>query len=238
MRAVPHRRFQCNEAIGILSRAGKFIPDFLNGSGADASVPAKERWASHVILQEPPSRWMTALFVQFRFLYANDSSEHEKVLSQFRDLMERMVSYNEGDVVALSHDAGLAIFSGPDKPCIHTQHAIDVATQLIKEASDVNRKRLKHNLSPIRLGIGIDGGLLSSSNCSRHPRLDPGLQPYLNIARDLSELNYQAPFPAVFVSRAVADEVAKVDNGVLQDLGDVIVDNEAEAFTVYAVMGQ
>lgn len=204
----------------------------------DVSVTPAERWTNNIAVQEPQSKWVATLFVQFRFLYVDESSEHQKVLTQFRDLLENIVGYHRGDVVALSRDAGLAIFSGPGRGHDYTQNAILVATSLIEEANNTNRERLARNLSPVRLGIGVDGGPLSTGMCNRHPRLDPSLQPYLDRARRLSELNYQAPFPAIFISHTVADRLEQEQRYAVQNLGDVLVENHADPFSVYAVLGE
>mgnify|MGYP005620025563 CR=1 FL=1 len=139
---MPHCRFQHSEAIGNLNRAANLFPNLSNVTDTDVSITSAEPWTNNITVQESPAKWVTALFVQFRFLHVDENSEHKKVLTQFRDLLEIVVSYHQGDVVALSRDAGLAIFSGSGKGYEYTQNAIEVATSLIEEANNTNRERL------------------------------------------------------------------------------------------------
>jgi len=185
---------------------------------------------------EAQPRWVTALFVQFRFFDTVDSQEREKVLDYYRAILEHAVGIHGGDVVALAIDAALAVFSGEGHPQEHTRSAMGAAALLMDRVAQANRQRLALNLIPLRLGIGVDAGMLTSSSCNRHPCLDPGLQQYLNKARGLSELNYQAPFPAVFVSHTVAGRLDYGEHYAVQNLGDVFVENLPDPLAVFAVM--
>ncbi len=235
MRALPHRRLQCSEATKILDCAGKQTTSFETFISPDAPVDA--RWFSEFNGEyNPHVRWVTALFVQFRFLHAKDTYRHHEIRDQFRAQFESDVYRSGGDVLALSPDAAFALFSGGGLPQDQIRSALEVVIRLMAGAEETNRQRLAHNLSPLRLGIGLVAGTLQAHACNRHPRLDPGIEAYLNRARRLSELNVQAPFPTAFVSREVAGLLYQAGPYEVQELGSVALAEGLEPFPVYAYL--
>lgn len=182
------------------------------------------------------STWVTALFVQFRFLEAESSRQSGALLDSLGARFEQIVNDLSGNVVALSRDAGFALFSGGGHPQTDTRNAVKTAERLMGEVERTNRQRMALDLCPIRLGIGITGGIEHDLACNRHPWLSPGIVSYMNRARQLSELNYQAPFPAMFISREVADSLNPAERDAVQSLGSVIVEDEVDPLAVYALL--
>lgn len=199
-------------------------------------IATAELWAGDMAaMQELQQKWVTALFVQFRFLDGDDRYQ-SAILNDCLARLEQIVGGCHGDVVALSHDAALALFSGTGYPHEHIQNAVEAATRLREAVQALNAQRCSRNHSALRMGIGIDGGLLAASGYNRHPCLDPGLQIYLSKARRLSELNYQTPFPAIFVSPPVANGIQSDRYYAIQNLGSVAVEKHPDPLTVYAVI--
>lgn len=141
-----------------------------------------------------------------------------------------------GDVVALSNQEALAVFTGSDASRQPIQNAVASASSMLDQVREGNMHRLAEDLTPLRLGIGLDAGSLTVSACNRHPRLDPALQDYVEKARKLSALNCQTPFPTVFVSHAVASNIDAAHRYAIQNLGSVFVEKLADPITVYALM--
>jgi hypothetical protein len=171
-------------------------------------------------------------------MQANNEYDQDGVLAHYRAMLQEAVADHNGDLVALSKDAGLAMFTGPGQPQQLIWNAVEAAASFLENAGAANCRRVAQNLSPLRLGIGLDGGHLPNSECNRHPRLEPGLQEYWHRARHLSELNYQAPFPALFISQAVADWLTENYGLTVQSLGNVSLDNQVAPLAVYAVLGK
>ncbi len=186
--------------------------------------------------QPPPQRWTTALFVQLIRPPSGPIAHHQKALDEYHAIVERAVTHQCGDVVAVSSDAALAVFSGEGHPQDHVQFAVDAATSMLEQVAQLNGQRLAQGLAPLRIGIGMDAGVLTTSGFKRHPLLDPGLEGYLNKARRLSDLNCQTPFPAIFVSHSVVNRLDHNQRYSIQNLGDVFVENQADPIAVYALM--
>lgn len=187
-----------------------------------------------------PSReqWITTLFVQFRLSQTGQSFDRARCLTTCQATLEQAIQAHGGDVVAMADDAALAIFSGFERAGSHTQDGLTAAKAIMAEMSRTNKERLAQDLAPLRVAIGLDAGILRSTSYRRHPRLDPGLEQFLHRARRLSDLNYQTPFPAIFVSRAVVDSLDFGGPDTIQNLGDVFVEGQASPMVVYAIISR
>lgn len=187
--------------------------------------------------KEVQRRWVTTLFVTFR--YSNNSAVNGRddgLLRQYHTILEQAVGPNRGDVVALSNHEALAVFTACDASHQPIQDAVASASAMLDQVRQGNLQRLAEDMTPLRLGIGLDAGRLNNSGCNRHPRLDPTLQEHIAKARRLSDLNCQTPFPTVFVSHAVASRIDSSQRYAVQNLGSIFIENHADPITVYALM--
>lgn len=179
-------------------------------------------------------RWVTTLFVTFRYSVGNANGRDDGLLSQYHAILEQAVGSYCGDVVAISNQEALVVYAASDASRQAVQNAVASASSMLDQVRESNMQRLAEDLTPLRLGIGLDAGSLAA--CNRHPRLDPALQAYVEKARRLSDLNCQTPFPTVFVSHSVASNVDASQRYVIQNLGTVFVEKQADPITVYALM--
>lgn len=184
----------------------------------------------------PQEQWVTTLFVQFRFSRSGRCVDRDCGLGQYQALLRQAISYHNGELVALASDAALALFSGSGPAQRHTRGGIESARAIMNDITEVNKERVAQDLAPVRVAIGLDAGVLRTTSCRRHPRLDPGLEQFLHRARRLSDLNYQTPFPAIFASRPVVDSLELGERHAIQNLGDVFVEGQTGRLVVYAIM--
>ena len=222
---MPHRDLYCSEASEILSKVSELIANSIETS---AKAERQVKYSGQ--------RWVTTLFVQLAQPVSGNGPYQDEILDEYRAIIERSIGHHHGDVVALSHDAALALFMGDGHPQEHTQDGVNAATSLLDQIGQLNIQRLTQYLAPLRIGIGLDAGVLNVLGCNRHPLLDPGLEGYLKKVRRLSDLNCQTPFPAIFISHTVADRLNQDQRYSIQCLGDVFVENQADPIVVYALM--
>lgn len=189
-------------------------------------------------LSERQEYWVTALFVQFRLSRAENPSESKRTTTQIHGLLTTSISAHHGDIVALAGDAALALFSGKAKRQSYVHDGVAAAEAIMSGFAEINGERLAQDLAPMRVAIGLDAGSLGTATCPRHPALDTGLEPFFKRARRLSDLNYQTPFPAIFASRAVVDNLDYAGPHAIQNLGDVFVDDQAAPMVVYAILNR
>jgi class 3 adenylate cyclase len=205
-----------------------------------SSLSSSKNGAYHHSSETGASReqWVTTLFVQFRLSQAAHSFDGARCLADYRAKLDQAIQEHGGDIVAMADDAALAIFSGYECAAAYTRDGLTAARAIMAEMSRANKERLAQDLPPLRVAIGLDAGILRSTSCRRHPRLDPGLEQFLRRARRLSDLNYQTPFPAIFASRAVVDSLDFGGPDTIHNLGDVFVEGQASPIVVYAIISQ
>lgn len=189
-------------------------------------------------IQASRQQWVTTLFVQFRLSQADHGFGGAQCLANYRATLDQAIQDHGGDLVAMAEDAALAVFSGYECAESYIHDGLTAARTIMAEMSRANKERLAQDLPPLRVAIGLDAGILRSSSCRRHPRLDPGLEQFLHRARRLSDLNYQTPFPAIFASRAVVDSLDFGGSDTIHNLGDVFVEGQASPIVVYAIISR
>ncbi len=115
--------------------------------------------------------------------------------------------------------------------------AVSTALALIDQIGTVNEVRLAAGSPLLRLGIGISTGLVSLQQEDDGLKLanKTGFQ-LLETARQLSELNHQAPFPAAFISQETFATLVTGSEWHIESLGPVWLPDHNEGQVVHAVM--
>jgi hypothetical protein len=91
-------------------------------------------------------------------------------------------------------------------------------------------------LLPLRVGIGLDSGFMPVERQRLPAGITRTLARHISQAKELSDLNRQTPFPAIFVSSGIVDGLARQNGYIVQNLGSVPVANRCEPLAVYAVL--
>lgn len=179
--------------------------------------------------------WVAVVFVNLHIPTVSEATL-PKALETYHTRVKQILAGNGGDMVAASREALVALFSAPATSTQYAQPAIDAAVELMDELATMNRRRLAQDLTPLRAGVGVDCGKLPTAEANRHPRLAASLERYIKRARRLSELNRQAPVPAVFISRETLDGLAGHGGHDVQALGEAVTPDEKTPLAVHALL--
>ena len=160
-------------------------------------------------------------------------------------LADEMAEYRRViDEVGASHraikrllNASSALLLFPAEAILETPslQGIEAAISLRQRLQALNRQRLGEQRIPFRIGIGVHTEILPDFMDNQQRRLS-ALQHSIQEAEGLSLLNWQAPFPAIFVSKSALRGLGSRNGYNVQNLGEAFAPNQEKAMTVYAVM--
>jgi hypothetical protein len=194
---------------------------------------------AHQALETTPAEAVTTMFVQ---VYIPGAGALPMAAADCPDLggvwsmIESAVAACHGDVAVRRDDTMLAFFAAEKEAAGNVNTALDTAVSVMNEVTALNRRRLAQELSPLRVGIGLDAGFMPAERRPRTAGLARTLARHISQAKELSDLNRQTPFPAVFVSRSIVEGLARQNGYLVQNLGNVLVGNRCEPLAVYAIL--
>lgn len=141
----------------------RFVPsEFLSFLGKESIVDVQ--LGDHVIKD------MTIFFVDIRsFTTLSESMTPEENFNFINSLLKRIspiVRNNNGFIDKFMGDSIMALFPG------HPKDALATASQVLKELELYNANRLKANLLPIQVGIGINEGTLMLGTIGEEERME------------------------------------------------------------------
>ncbi|HSM58986.1 MAG TPA: hypothetical protein VK879_22715 [Candidatus Sulfomarinibacteraceae bacterium] len=156
-------------------------------------------------------------------------------LSEYKEVALRQVAAHGGHLLAEASDTVLALFTaGHDKSPVKA--SVDTATSIMERVAVMNKQRLAQDLVPFRIGIGIDSGTVQTGRGLEPATTDSALERHVRMARGLSDLNQQTPFPAIFISENMAHSLNEYNGFHIQNLGDVFLNKRQHPITVYALL--
>lgn len=128
----------------------KFVPvQFLDHLGKNS--------ASEISIGDCELKEMSVLFCDIRSFTALSESmspeENFRFINSYLKRMSPAISRNKGFIDKFIGDAIMAIFPGPD-------NAVNASIQIMNELKLYNQHRINSGYAPIRVGVGVNTGLL------------------------------------------------------------------------------
>ena len=156
-------------------------------------------------------------------------------LAEYRDTITR-VGRENGSITRFLHESAAVLLF----PCTAALEApsrqgIHAALSLRQRLEELNRRRLAEQQVPFRIGIGVHADTFMTATVNGSQRL-LALQSSIQDAEGLSHLNWQAPFPAIFVSENALQGLGREPSYRVQNLGEASPPNQTKVLTVYALM--
>lgn len=155
-------------------------------------------------------------------------------LNGFFNLISRIVVRHEGTIDKYMGDSVMAVWGAPQASRTHAFDALQAATDICQELSDLNKKFAEQGLPPMRVGIGVSTGLATVGAFGSEFRMDyTVIGDTVNVARRLEEQTRKYHVPVV-VSDKTADALP---NLLFRELDTVVVKGRKQAVTMYQPMG-
>lgn len=117
---------------------------------------------------EAESREMTVLFSDVRGFTTLSEGLNPKALSElmnaFLTPMTRVIHHHRGTIDKYMGDAVMAFWGAPLADPAHARHALAAAMEMIAEVDAVNRDFARRGWPSIKIGVGINTGVMSVGN--------------------------------------------------------------------------
>jgi len=204
----------------------RFVPsEFLSFLGKESIVDVQ--LGDHVIKD------MTIFFADIRsFTSLSESMTPEENFNFINSLLKRIspiIRNNNGFIDKFMGDSIIALFPG------HPKDALATASEVLKELELYNASRVRANLLPIQLGIGINEGTLMLGTIGEEERMEGTvISDSVNLASRLEGLT--KTFGAnVIVGESVlikAKDFLQLD---YRFLGDVNVKGKSDTVSIYDI---
>ncbi len=155
-------------------------------------------------------------------------------LNGFFNLVSRIVVRHEGTIDKYMGDSVMAVWGAPQLSRTHAFDALQAATDICQELSDLNKKFNELGLPPMRIGIGVSTGLATVGTFGSEFRMDyTVIGDTVNVARRLEEQTRKYHVPVV-VSDKTADALPDM---LFRELDTVVVKGRKQPVTMYQPMG-
>ncbi len=150
--------------------------------------------------------------------------------------LEEVISKQKGEVLAKKPGEMVALFL--DNGRANSAYlATSAALQLLEQFTTLNKRWTAVAEPAMRLGIGLHTGQISRQSQAHalQPEDAPSIQ-ILALARQLSQLNQQAPFPTAFVSQATFSALPPEPQWHVEYLGTMQLGEAEQTEPIHAVM--
>jgi len=155
-------------------------------------------------------------------------------LNGFFNLVSRIVVRHEGTIDKYMGDSVMAVWGAPKSSRTHAFDALQAATDICQELSELNKKFAADELPAMRVGIGVSTGLATVGTFGSEFRMDyTVIGDTVNVARRLEEQTRKYHVPVV-VSDKTADALPDM---LFRELDTVVVKGRQQAVTMYQPMG-
>jgi hypothetical protein len=135
----------------------------------------------------------------------------------------------------IDSDAAVLLFASAPAERAPALRGIEAALVLRERLEALNRRRRTEQEVPFRIGIGVHTGPAGAEEEGHQQRL-MALHHAIRDAESLSLLNWQTPFPAIFLSKSALQGMGLSNGYQIQNLGEAYAPNRAKAIAVYALM--
>lgn len=188
------------------------------------------------VARDVENQFVTFLFIQLNKIPGSEPEGATLAfeLAEYRNTIKRVGRENKAITRILSESAALMLFPCAANAEAPSRHGIHAAVTLRQQLEALNRQRLAEQQVPFRIGIGAHTDAFMTTPAKGRERL-LDLQASIENAEGLSQLNWQAPFPAIFVSENALQGLGTSPYRV-QNLGKAFAPNHTKPLTVYALM--
>ncbi len=203
----------------------RFVPhEFLNLLGKANIIDVE--------LADNVQREMTIMFSDIRsFTTISEGmrpEENFQFINEFLSRLGPIVREHDGFIDKYIGDAIMALFDDPN-------NAVDAAIGLIRELENYNRARVKQDLAPIHIGIGLNTGGLMLGTIGENDRMDGTvISDAVNVASRLEGLTKLYGVPLV-ISGSTYSGLVNPEHYMLRLVDRVKVKGKSEPITVYEV---
>lgn len=103
-----------------------------------------------------------------------DASETVKLLNEYFTALVEIIDEQGGILDKFTGDGLMALFGVPHSTNINTdaQHAVLAAVGMLNKVLELNKRRKKNNLMPIRIRVGLDTGKMVAGNIGSVSRVN------------------------------------------------------------------
>jgi adenylate cyclase len=225
-------------------REGRMYRDLL---GLTASPEVAERLRLSLetgrVRLEAQSVTASVLFCDIRgFTHLSESLQPEdiiRLLNEYMDGVVKVIRHHNGVVNKFIGDAALAFFGVlPDSTPgdESARDAFAAATAMLEYLDEFNSKRLERGDSPLRVGIGINTGLVVAGALGSQERFEyTVLGDTVNVAQRLSDLNKDYPDYDLFISASAYEGLNEQLKAQVVHIGTVQVKGRLAPVDVYAL---
>jgi len=180
-------------------------------------------------------KWMTTVVVHMQPIApsTSESPAANPVLDEFERIVRKIMDDHEATTKALGRDTLASVFRSVDDNVQDAWQGIQAAFAVMERLGDENGRRKSHNRFPIRVGIGVHSGPTPPGTRAEYIS---ALTQNVSKAEELSILNRQTPFPAIFITK---NTLKRLDGGPgyhVQPLGEAPSNDQGEWMPVYAMM--
>ncbi|MFW6184767.1 MAG: hypothetical protein ACOC8X_13285, partial [Chloroflexota bacterium] len=216
-----------SEAQKILERARRLLSGPATGTQGESSNG-----------RQTDQKGIAILFAHIQtpgWQYKEQVNRENNTLFEYKEVVLGRVASHGGHLLAEAADTVLALFAGRhEEPAVEA--SITTAASIMEQIAVMNKQRLAQDLVPFRIGIGIDAGIVPAGSQSAPDTINSALERHIRLARGLSDLNQQTPFPAIFISENMAAGLHERNGYHIQNLGDVFLDRQQKPIKVYALL--
>jgi class 3 adenylate cyclase len=156
-----------------------------------------------------------------------------QMLNEYFSTITPIIDREGGVIDKYIGDAIMAIFGAPIEFPDDARRAVKSAVGMLQELEKLNKKRISRNLEPIRIGIGINSGIVVAGNMGSPDRLnytvvgDP-----VNVASRIESLT-KIYGVNILVSEETFNQIK--DEFLCRELDKVRVKGKTEAIKIYEV---
>ncbi|MFE4107286.1 AAA family ATPase [Almyronema epifaneia] len=186
-----------------------------------------------VRLGDQVQREMSVLFADIRAFTALSEkmtpAENFRFINTFLSRMEPAIAEHGGFVDKYIGDAIMALFDGT------ADNALRAGITMLRILTDFNQQQQLNGLPPIRLGIGINTGLLMLGTVGGNSRMDSTvISDAVNVASRIEQLTKEY-MASLLISHDTFIQLSDPNNYALRLIGHTLVRGRASAISVYEV---
>lgn len=206
-------------------RFGQYVPPEL----VDELSRHPESWT-----MEGESRVMTILFSDVRdftrFSEGLDPKQLSQMMNEYLTAMTQIIHRHRGTIDKYIGDAIMAFWGAPLPDSEHARHALAAAMEMQAVLPELNRKFSARQWPALRVGIGINTGMVSVGNMgSDFRRAYTVMGDAVNLASRLEALGKEYGVP-IIVGEATQVEVPEL---LYRELDRVCVKGKVEPVTIF-----
>jgi len=202
----------------------RFVPtEFLSVLNKTSIIDVK--------LGDQIQREMTVMFSDIRgFTSLSESmtpQENFNFINSYLKVMEPIISNHNGFIDKYIGDSIMALF--PES----AEHALNASISMLRELRIYNEERIRKNLSPIKIGIGLNTGNLMLGTIGGKNRMDGTvISDSVNLASRLESLTKTLYIP-ILISETVYNHLQNKEQFSIREIDTVFVRGKSKPIVIY-----